>query len=301
MPATETVRWFRLLHRALGVILLMAMGIPKGGGNLDLVRYHPDASGWSVYDLVATLEQQAGMPQGDTLTLISCVYAALCAALLAGWHVRAIAIALLLAHYHIYVAVPLYSYGFDYIALSALTYCAAYSQRWGAITLRALQLHLCIIYLFGGLNKLVGPAWRNGEALWKAVQQSYGQPLISLSGVEALPWLWLAAGWGVVLLELSYPFLIWWRRARPWVLGSMVLLHLAIALLMGLYAFSALMILLNLVAYHFPYSKDYVNPPTAPPEQSPAHTGIQKNIIDQTPACNTSSTSPAGAVVKKPP
>lgn len=76
---------------------------------------------------------------------------------------------------------------------------------------------------------------------------------------------------------------------------------IAIALLMGLYAFSALMILLNLVAYHFPYSKDYVNPPTAPPEQSPAHTGIQKNIIDQTPACNTSSTSPAGAVVKKPP
>lgn len=283
MPATETARWFRLLHRVLGIILLMAMGIPKGAGNLDLARYHPDALGWSVYDLVAVLEQHAGLPQGDTLTLINCAYAALCTALLASWHVRATAIALLLAHYHSYVAVPLYSYGFDYIALSALTYCAAYSQRWGALTLRALQLHLCIIYLFGGLNKLVGPTWHNGEALWKAVQQSIGQPLISLSGVGVLPWLWVAGGWGVVLLELSYPLLIWWRRTRPWMLGSMVLVHLAIALLMGLYAFSALMILLNLVAYHFPYSKDSFG------------------IMEQPPACNTSSTSPAGAVVKKPP
>lgn len=245
---------FKLLHRGLGLILLMGLGIPDGA-TLDLVRYHPDALGWSVYDVAALAEFHGGIARGHTLALVEWLYATLCIALIVGWNVRGIAIALLCLHYRVFVAAPLFSYGFDYIVLSALTYCAFYSARWAPLVRRTLQVHLCIIYFFSGLNKAVGPTWHNGEAVWKAVQQSFGPQVIPLAGMDSLPWLWMMAGWGVVLLEFSYPFLIWSRHLRPWLLAGALLLHFSIALFMGLYAFSALMILLNLVAVYSSYKR----------------------------------------------
>ena len=34
---------------------------------------------------------------------------------------------------------------------------------------RVLQVHLCIIYFFGGLAKCAGPGWWNGNSLWRAL------------------------------------------------------------------------------------------------------------------------------------
>src|SRR5262245_45710024 len=33
---------------------------------------------------------------------------------------------------------------------------------------RLIQIHMCIIYFFAGISKLQGPAWWNGEAMWRA-------------------------------------------------------------------------------------------------------------------------------------
>src|SRR5436305_359075 len=32
---------------------------------------------------------------------------------------------------------------------------------------RLLQLHLCLIYFFSGITKALGPAWWNGESVWR--------------------------------------------------------------------------------------------------------------------------------------
>ena len=287
---------FQLWHRGLGIVLLMGMGLPEVA-SFELARFHPDTLGWSIYDLATLLNHHLGIPERDTLTVVTSLYVTLCVALIVGWQVRIAALGLLVLHYRIYVAVPLFSYGFDFIALSALAYCAAFSRRWGPTVIRTMQVHLCIIYFFSGLDKIIGPTWRNGEAAWKAAQQSFEQPIIPVGALEALPWLWVAAGWSVVLLELSYPVLIWWRPTRRWALAGALMLHVAIVMVMGLYAFSALMILLNLVAFYFKF-------PTQP--SHPSDQAIRKDgdvLLSQTEICTTNKTSFQNASVKpsKPP
>ena len=34
---------------------------------------------------------------------------------------------------------------------------------------RVLQMHLCLVYLFGGLAKLLGSGWWNGANLWRSL------------------------------------------------------------------------------------------------------------------------------------
>ena len=56
-------------------------------------------------------------------------------------------------------------------------------------------------------------------------------------------WLVNVATYGTVLIEIAYPFLIWQRRSRPYLLAAAIFLHLQFALLMNLYFFSFVMIM----------------------------------------------------------
>jgi hypothetical protein len=49
-----------------------------------------------------------------------------------------------------------------------------------------------------------------------------------------------------IVLELALPFLIWFRRCRPYIVGGAVLLHTGIGVIMGLTTFSLLMLCLLL-------------------------------------------------------
>ncbi len=214
------------------------------------------------------------MPHTGTLGkgyLIS--YIVLCILLTAGLFTRLTALLLCLLHQVLFMANPAFSYGFDFVAASAIFYCVCFpvghyrsvdallfGKRgclWATPCLRVLQLHLCFIYFFGGLDKLIGPTWHNGEALWKALHlpdlSGALRPDITVLGRH--PQVIAALGWFVVILELAYPLCIWLRRIRPLWLCGIVGMHAGIALFMGLYHFSAIMVLLNVVAFHLPYRK----------------------------------------------
>src|SRR5690606_23775260 len=124
---------------------------------------------------------------------------------------------------------------------------------WTRPWLRVLQLHLCLVYFFSGISKIIGHTWRNGEALYKALGLPAMPPLFSLDGVMAAlgehPLIFLIGGWAVFLLELLYPAAVWYRPTnRIWLYG-ILMMHAATALLIGLYHFSALMLLLNYTAF----------------------------------------------------
>lgn len=263
-------RGFVLLPRMLGAILLCAFvpllddledvfGIASETDR-ELLRLHPDGWGYSIHDLTE-------LP-GVSLKGLAVCYLLCCASLMAGWRVRWMALGLLLLHQAFFVAVPLYAYGFDHFALSALYYCALYSPRWGTPVLRSIQVHLCIVYLFAGLNKAIGPTWHDGEAVWKAVQQSFGVSVIRPAELSLPVWVWMVAGWATIALELAYPLLIWWYRTRNWILAGILLLHIGIALILGLHAFSGLLMLLNLVAWHYPYRQSYARRSPNTPAQA---------------------------------
>ena len=62
----------------------------------------------------------------------------------------------------------------------------------------------------------------------------------------------MLAGWGTLIIEIGYAFLIWPRRTRKsWCIAT-IGLHLSMALFMGLAFFASLMILLTACLFLIP-------------------------------------------------
>jgi len=113
---------------------------------------------------------------------------------------------------------------------------------------RILQIHLCLIYFFGGVSKLAGIGWWNGTSLWRALTVPpfhFVNPELVVRSKMFLP----AAGLAICALELFYPIFIWLRPTRTFWLVSICTMHLMIGLTMGMFLFAFIMIVLNLAAF----------------------------------------------------
>jgi hypothetical protein len=117
---------------------------------------------------------------------------------------------------------------------------------------RLLQINLCIVYFFGGVVKMVGETWWNGEAIWKAMN------LWSANTLFDFDYTWLAEnsyllviiGWSVLAIEALYPIFIWSKKTRKiWLTGTL-LMHIGIGLLLDLYFFAAFMMFWNVAAFY---------------------------------------------------
>lgn len=112
------------------------------------------------------------------------------------------------------------------------------------IATRLAQLHLCVIYLFGGLWKARGTTWWDGTALWFAAANAQYQSL-DLTWLGRFPRLFSAMTHATVFWEVFYCALIWPRLTRPVMLLMAVLVHGGIALYMGMITFGVMMIVAN--------------------------------------------------------
>lgn len=126
-----------------------------------------------------------------------------------------------------------------------------HDDRWGEpsvganISIRMIQVHLCVVYLFAGLGKLQGDSWWTGLAIWGAVANLEYQ---------TLDMTWLAGHLALVNLltfstlawEVCYPFLVWHRLTRPIMVGAAILVHLGIGIGMGMLTFGMIMVVANL-------------------------------------------------------
>jgi hypothetical protein len=113
---------------------------------------------------------------------------------------------------------------------------------------RVLQLHMCIIYFFGGVAKCVGRGWWNGTSLWRALTRApfdVVPPEILIRAALFLP----IVGILICVMEATYPIFIWPEKTRlTWFVGILGM-HVGIALLMGMYLFAGIMIVLNIAAF----------------------------------------------------
>ncbi len=110
---------------------------------------------------------------------------------------------------------------------------------------RLIQLHLCVIYLFGGLSKMRGEMWFDGSAMWyTAVNYEYQSLDITWIG----RWRFLVASLTAITIfwETFYIALIWPRLTRPIMLGVALLVHGGIAVALGMVTFGSIMIVANL-------------------------------------------------------
>lgn len=120
------------------------------------------------------------------------------------------------------------------------------------VATRLIQLHLCIIYLFGGLGKMRGEMWFDGSALWYTlVNYEYqsldlawlGQWRFVIATLTALTIFW----------ETFYIALVWPQLTRPLALCMALLVHGGIAVALGMVTFGAIMVVANLA---------FIAPPT---------------------------------------
>ena len=112
------------------------------------------------------------------------------------------------------------------------------------ISLRLIQIHLVGFYLVMGLSKLGSEVWWVGEAVWLLIASSHSR-LVDLTFLNDSPYvlnLWTHA---IVLFELSYAVLIWNRLARPLLIVASIIIWGSLAIVTGLLAYCALMVMAN--------------------------------------------------------
>ena len=112
------------------------------------------------------------------------------------------------------------------------------------IGLRLIQIHLCLIYLVAGMSKLLGESWWSGIAFW-GTAANYEYQSVDLLWLAYFPFVVNFLTHLTVFFELAYPVLIWGRLTRPLMLGLALVMHLGIAICMGMMTFGLVMIIAN--------------------------------------------------------
>ncbi|MFK7738292.1 MAG: HTTM domain-containing protein [Pirellulaceae bacterium] len=113
------------------------------------------------------------------------------------------------------------------------------------IATRLIQLHLCAIYLFGGLSKMRGEMWYDGSAMWFTIV-NYEYQSLDLTWMGRSPLLIATLSGMTIFWETFYSALVWPRLTRPLVLAMAVFVHGGIAIGLGMITFGAIMIVANL-------------------------------------------------------
>lgn len=114
------------------------------------------------------------------------------------------------------------------------------------VATRLFQIHLCVIYLFGGLAKARGEAWWDGTAVWFAVG-NYEYQSVDMTWMASYPMLFSALTHVTLFWEVFYCALVWPRLTRPLVLLIAVAVHGGIAMFLGMITFGLMMIAANMI------------------------------------------------------
>lgn len=113
------------------------------------------------------------------------------------------------------------------------------------VTTRLIQLHLCVIYLFGGLSKMRGEMWLDGSAMWFSIV-NYEYQSLDVTWLGNYPFLIGLLSAMTIFWETFYCALIWPRLTRPCVLAMALLVHGGICVALGMWTFGTMMIVANL-------------------------------------------------------
>jgi predicted DCC family thiol-disulfide oxidoreductase YuxK len=119
----------------------------------------------------------------------------------------------------------------------------AFASPWAFACTRLMQIQMAVLFFFSATDKLRGDDWWDGDAVWVVFVSNdyYNGVLLDLFASHY--WLANIATYGTVLIEIAFPFLIWQKRSRPYMLAAAIFLHLQFAVLMNLYYFSFVMMM----------------------------------------------------------
>jgi predicted DCC family thiol-disulfide oxidoreductase YuxK len=121
-----------------------------------------------------------------------------------------------------------------------------FTSPWACACTRLIQLQMAVLYFSSGFEKIRADDWYEGNAVWFlfASSEQYSQRLLDLFASQY--WIVNLGTYATILIELSYPFLIWRRRERPYMLSAALFLHFMIAAFLRMYYFAFVMSMGNM-------------------------------------------------------
>jgi predicted DCC family thiol-disulfide oxidoreductase YuxK len=212
------------------------------------------------------------LTQDWQLALFHAIFLFCCAALMFGWRTSWVKWVVFIGHISYAQRNPGLTYGVDSIASSILLLLClapigkamsldrvrevarfkrnnldgrppAYTSRWAFACRRLMQIQMAILFFFSALHKVRADGWWQGESLWQVfLTTDYYSPMM-LDLMASQFWLVNVTVYGVVLIELAHPFLIWQKATRPFLLAGAVFIHLLFFFFLALHYFSFVMIL----------------------------------------------------------
>ena len=136
----------------------------------------------------------------------------------------------------------------DVFSIDSWIYTIKTNNIYYAISRRVIQWHLCIVYITSGIEKAKGIQWWNGEAVWRVLMRE-DVPL-DFSWLAYLPVVAVVSCWLTLVVEIGYGIFIWFQYTRKIWLLMVIFMHIGIGVFLGLWFFSATMIILNVVAFY---------------------------------------------------
>lgn len=120
-----------------------------------------------------------------------------------------------------------------------------WSKEWSAdfvssMGTRLIQVQLCVIYAYTGLDKMKGASWWDGSAVWKVLGNAQLAPL-DFSFVSHFPLFVAVTTFATVIFEVYFPFAVWTQLRKPWLAVGLIF-HGGAAFMMGLPFFSLVMV-----------------------------------------------------------
>ncbi|MFC8532785.1 HTTM domain-containing protein [Streptomyces sp. NPDC057249] len=110
-------------------------------------------------------------------------------------------------------------------------------------TLVVIMAEVCLIYATAGWYKIQGSRWQDGTALYYPLKLEYFTPWPALSDFLASSGVMvMVLSYATVIVQVAFPFTLFNRRVKNFLLGAMLCEHAGIALLLGLPFFSMAMI-----------------------------------------------------------
>lgn len=110
-------------------------------------------------------------------------------------------------------------------------------------------IQLCILYFFSGAYQLMGELWQNGTAIYYISQvKEFSRPILRHMVNEHL-WLTIFATYFSMIIKLAFPFSIFNKTLKPFIVAAMVAFHVGIAIGMGLLTFSLIMIMTEFLVF----------------------------------------------------
>jgi predicted DCC family thiol-disulfide oxidoreductase YuxK len=118
-----------------------------------------------------------------------------------------------------------------------------YTSPWAGACTRLMQIQMAVLFLYSGIEKIRGDEWWSGDALWWAftTTEFYHGSLLALFAQQY--WLVTVGTYASIVIEIAFPFLVWQRATRPYLLAAAIFLHVSFGVLLGLVYFSFIMIM----------------------------------------------------------